>query len=155
MSENNVSIYPVRFGDNLYLKTAKLAQTCSFQGSGQFLCELMLENFFTDYEQVFAACINNCVIGFCVLANESCVDDNSNYPWLDFLFVTEKYRNQGIAGLLIKKVVEYAHSLSFKELFLCTANHEKFYQKFGFKTIYDDKINEQTNGKIMKLSINN
>ena len=80
---------------------------------------------------------------------------NSEERKICTLYVCEKYRNQGVAALLIKKVVEYAHSLSFKELFLCTANHEKFYQKYGFKTIYDDKINEQTNGKIMKLSINN
>lgn len=147
------SIHMACVGDEWYLKTAELARTCSFQGSGQYLCELMQENAFCDYERVFVACKDHAVIGFCVLTKESCVEDISSAPWLDFLFVTEEYRNRGIASALVKHTVDYASSLLFKELFLCTASHEAFYKKLGFETVYETNINGCTVGKVMKLNM--
>lgn len=149
----NFSIHTVQFGDELYFRAAELARDCSFQGSGRYLCELMLQNSFCDFERVFAACKDHSVIGFCVIAKESCVEDSSSAPWLDFLFVTEEFRNYGIASALVKHTVNYARSLSFTELFLCTASHEAFYKKLGFETIFETDINECTIGKVMKLNM--
>ena len=123
----NFSIHTVQFGDELYFRTAELARDCSFQGSGRYLCELMLQNSFCDFERGFAACKDH--------------------------FVTEESRNYGIASALVKHTVNYARSLSFTELFLCTASHEAFYKKLGFETIFETDINECTIGKVMKLNM--
>ena len=51
---------------------------------------------------------------------------------------------------MIKTVEDYAKTVGFDMLFLCTASHEAFYQNRGFESIYDVKINECTDGIVMK-----
>jgi len=50
-------------------------------------------------------------------------------------------------------VEDYAKAVGFNALFLCTASHEVFYQKCGFEAIYDVKINENTDGVVMRKNI--
>ena len=146
----NVKIMPVNYGDIKYYETAELAKNCSFQGTGKYFSELMEDNSFCDFERVYSAIVNDTVVGFCAIVKESCCEDDLNTPWLDFVFVDERYRNSGIARQMIKEVEKYAKNLGFDLLFLCTASHEKFYQKCGFESIYNVKINENTNGVVMK-----
>ncbi len=147
----SIRIVPVRAGDRLYAKTADLAKRCSFQGSGQYLCGLMEANELTAVEQVFCAADGETVVGFCALMEESC-GESAHTPWLDFLFVEESRRHQGIAKRLIEEAGWYAAGLGFSELYLCTNCHEDFYRRLGFSTIGEKPINEHTTGKIMRLA---
>lgn len=146
----DVKIIPIKYGEKTYYETANLAKNCSFQGTGQYLAELMEDNVFCDFERVYSAIDNDTVVGFCAIVKESCCENDVNTPWLDFLFVDENYRNCGIACQMIKTVEDYAKTVGFDSLFLCTASHEAFYQKRGFESIYDVKINECTDGIVMK-----
>lgn len=146
----NVKIIPVNYDDKRYYETAELAKNCSFQGTGAFLSELMRDNEFCDFERVFSAIVNDTVVGFCAIVKESCCENDSNTPWLDFLFVDENYRNCGIAYQMINVVESYAKEIGFTSLFLCTASHQAFYQKYGFKFSYDVSINEYTDGVVME-----
>lgn len=57
------------------------------------------------------------------------------YPWLANLYVDEKYRNKGIARILLQKVKEIAKSsTNFNELYLFT-KHIGLYEKFGWEYI--------------------
>ena len=145
-------IVPLEVADTLYNQTAELARTCSFQGSGAFLCSLMLDGSLCEYEKVFAAVVNDTVIGFCTLVKETCCDSDEE-PWLDFLFVDEQYRGRGIARLLIDAVCEYAKSLNFEQIYLCTASHKDYYLRVGFIFVSEREINENTMGTIMKKSL--
>lgn len=146
----NVTVMPVNYGESRYSETANLARTCSFQGTGQYLSELMTDQAFCDFERIFAAVVDDTVVGFCAIVKESCCENDRNTPWLDFVFVDETYRNLGIARQMIAEAEKYARSIGFPSLFLCTASHEAFYRKCGFVTVYDAKINENTTGKVMK-----
>lgn len=145
-------IVPLDVSNEWYRKTAELARTCSFQGSGEFLYSLMLDDSLCEYEKVFAAIIDDSVVGFCALVKESCCDSDDE-PWLDFLFVDEKYRNQGIARLLVEAVCEYAKSLNFEQIFLCTATHREYYEKLGFSLVCDFEIKENTMGTVMEKEL--
>lgn len=142
-------IIPLNVSDERYRETAELARTCSFQGSGAYLCSLMLDGSLCEYEKAFAVVVDDSVVGFCTLVKESCCD-SAEEPWLDFLFVDEQYRGRGIARLLIDAVCDYAKSLNFEEIYLCTASHREYYEKVGFSFVNEAEINENTMGTIMK-----
>lgn len=57
------------------------------------------------------------------------------YPWLANLYVDEKYRNKGVARILLDKVKEIAKSsTNFNELYLFT-KHIGLYEKFDWEYI--------------------
>lgn len=112
------------------------AKNCSFQGTGAYLAELLSDGAFEDYEKVYAAISNDRIIGFVAIVKESCVENNGNEPWLDFLFVDEKYRNQYIGLAFINKIGNYAKSIGFEFLYLCTLSHVDYYKRAGFKILY-------------------
>ena len=145
-------IIPLDASDVRYAETAELARTCSFRGSGAYLCSLMLDDSFSEYEKVFAAVEDDSVVGFCTLVKESCCESDDE-PWLDFLFVDERYRSRGIARMLVDAVCDYAKALSFEQIFLCTASHREFYEKLGFSFVCQSPINENTMGTVMKKSL--
>lgn len=54
------------------------------------------------------------------------------YPWLAALFVSEKYRGQGLGKLLIKYAVSEVKEMGYPSLYLVT-DHTSYYEKFGFE----------------------
>ena len=132
----NYEIIDVSASGALVNKLIFYANNCSFQGTGSYLAQLLSDNAFEDYERVYAAIQNREVIGFAAIVKESCVDGDKNSPWLDFLFVEEKYRNQHIGMAFITKICSYAKSIGFDCLYLCTLSHTAYYKKAGFNTLY-------------------
>lgn len=112
------------------------AKTCSFQGTGSYLAELLSDSAFEDYERVYAAIRGQKIIGFAAILKESCVENDDCSPWLDFLFVEEKYRNQRIGLALIREICGYARNIGFDFLYLCTLSHIEYYKKAGFEVLY-------------------
>lgn len=131
----NYEIVDVSASTTLVNNLISYAKNCSFQGTGSYLAELLSDNAFKDYEKVYAAIQNHEIIGFAALVKESCVDDE-NAPWIDFLFVGEKYRNQHIGIAFITQICNYARSMGFDSIYLCTLSHVDYYKKVGFDTLY-------------------
>ena len=73
-------------------------------------------------------------------------------PWLSSLFVVEKFRNTGIGGLLINKVLETAAGLQIHSIFLYTEHKEEYYEKRGWRLIENQVYHENTIS-IMKFSL--
>lgn len=112
----------------------EFARNCSWQGTGGYLAELIENNEFTDSEIVIVAYINDKIVGFAALVNDSCAEGFNETPYLDFLFVDDKYRNKGIATKLVDKIIELAKE-KYNTLYLVTVSHESFYKKLGFEII--------------------
>ena len=147
-------IFDVSTSTELKTQLIEYAKNCSFQGTGTYLAELLFYNEFEDYEKVFAVVSGDNVIGFAALLKEcSCIDNESHAPWLDFLFVDEKYRNQHIGSALIDAVFCYSKKLGFNDIFLCTVSHKDFYEKIGFITKYTTLYynNQQNNQPIFVM----
>lgn len=116
------------------LNLIEFAKNCSWQSSGGYLVELIENNELTDSEIVIAAYLNNTIVGFAALVNDSCAVGFNETPYLDFLFVEEQYRNKGIATKLIDRIVKLAKE-KYTVLYLVTVSHESFYKKFEFEVI--------------------
>ena len=56
------------------------------------------------------------------------------YPWLENVYIDEKYRGNGICRLMMESVANSAKSIGLKEIYLYT-KHVGLYEKFGWKFI--------------------
>lgn len=157
MEEHKVNIIQISqsISPTKYNELIEFARSCSWNGTGKYFADLLAYNEFDNTEKIFAAIHNNQIIGFAGLVKESCIEDVEYTPWLDFLFVDEAYRNKGVAGMLIKHILHIAKNDNIDNIYLCTASHKEMYMKFGFRTFFRTKINNNTDDcAVMKLSIN-
>lgn len=136
--------------NKLKRKLISYARECSFQNTGSFLAELLSdESAFEDYEEVLAVVIDDEIIGFGALLKECCcIYEEEHSPWLDFLFVEEKFRNLHIGIKLVEEICEKAKALGFESIYLCTLSHMGYYHKLGFDSLYstynyNNTVNEQ------------
>lgn len=129
------------------------AKSCSWQSTGQYLAELLENHEFDASEKIFAAIENQDIVGFAGLVKESCADDLKLYPWLDFLFVDERYRNRGIARRLIEHIFKAAKAENVSHIYLCTVSHTEMYMRFGFHTLYKTKINANDDCFVMGIEL--
>lgn len=116
----------------LKVRLIGFAKSCSFQGTGTYLAELLSYDELEADEKVFAAVSEDRVIGFAALMKCSCIENDDRTPWFDFLFVDEKYRGQHIGSALIDAICRYAKQIGYSEIFLCTVSHSEYYKKLGF-----------------------
>ncbi len=140
-------IVDVDFTSSLSIRLADYARKCSFQGTGAYFADLINEKAFEDYEKAFAVISDEKIIGFGVLLKECLCLQEDKSPWLDFLFIDEKYRCNGIGTALIDKICDYAVICGFDCIYLCTVTHADYYNKIGFDTIcstayYNNSDNE-------------
>ena len=58
-----------------------------------------------------------------------------NWLLLDYLWVSEKYKNKGLGSKLLQKIEELAENQGCKSVFLDTFNFQanEFYEKFGYE----------------------
>ena len=148
-----MEITQISYGTEKWNELITFARTCSWRGTGQYFAELLEDNEFEDSEKVFVAVHGEEIVGFVALVNESCVEDTNFSPWLDFLFVDERFRGKGIAGRLVKHVLLEAANENMDSVYLCTASHEEMYAKFGFQTICETIINGGDRCRVMKRQV--
>lgn len=135
------------------LKLIEYAQNCSWQGTGQYFAECLADNDFDKSEKIIAALLDGKIVGFAGLVKESCINNSEFTPWLDFLFVDEKYRNRGIAKALIDFILGIARRDKIDNVYLCTVSHEEMYERFGFRTICRTRINGGDECCVMKMQL--
>ena len=141
MSEIFIEITQINYGSAKWNELIEFAKTCSWRGTGQYFAELLEGNEFEDSEKIFVAFHDEEIAGFVALVNESCVEDVGYAPWLDFLFVSEKFRHKGIAKMLIDHVLQTAAKEELRNVYLCTVSHKEMYAKSGFEVIDKTAIN--------------
>ncbi len=129
------------------------ARACSWQGTGSYFADCLEDNAFDSTEKVVAAYDEGKIIGFAALVSESCIENTTLAPWLDFLFVDEKYRNKGIAKAMADHLFRSAGADGIEKVYLCTVSHEKMYEKFGFVTLYNTIINNEDECFVMEKRI--
>lgn len=72
------------------------------------------------------------LLGYAIVLNSS----NNNEIWLQHIFVTKKYRNQGIAQFILKNILDDYKS-SVLKLMVAKNNYPAIhiYKKYGFKIL--------------------
>ena len=144
----NYDILDVDLNSEISVKLSDFAKHCSFQGTGAYFAELIDEKAFEDYEKAFAVISDEKIIGFGALLKECLCLQEDKSPWLDFLFIDEKYRCNGIGTALINKICDYAVNYGFNCIYLCTVTHADYYKRAGFNALYStDYFNNMLNDR--------
>lgn len=148
MKYTDIHIIDMASSSVLTAQLMQYAKNCSFQGSGTYLAEIVENGELQGWERVFCVLSSDKIIGFGALMRSSCVDDEGHTPWLDFLFVDEKYRNRNIGRAIVYHICQYAKNLGFSTVFLCTLSHANYYHRLGFVSrafsfFYNGAVNEE------------
>jgi N-acetylglutamate synthase-like GNAT family acetyltransferase len=56
-------------------------------------------------------------------------------PWLASVYVDPPFRNRGIGGALVKRVVQEAEALGYPTIYLFTPDRAAFYANLGWQTV--------------------
>lgn len=121
----------------LWDKTIRFAEKASWR-AGRRLAERMKNNAFLDWEKVLIAVQDGEIIGFCVFENNGSVPEKFDdcHPFINSVFVDERYRGHRISEKLISSALQYARELGYQKVYL-KSEHHGLYEKYGFRKIAD------------------
>ena len=74
------------------------------------------------------------VVAFCTLTRKDCIDDDSLFPWIGFVFTSQEYRGQRYSGVVIDYACNKAKEQGFDTVYLAT-DHIGLYEKYCFSYI--------------------
>ena len=72
------------------------------------------------------------LVSFCTLTEKDCIDDESLFPWIGFVFTVPEYRGNRYSGELIAHACAEAKKQNYDKVWLAT-DHIGFYEKYGFE----------------------
>lgn len=103
--------------------------------SAKFLAELIEQEKFQDMlggGKLFLMLDEDRLVSFCTLAKKDCINDDSLYPWIGFVFTVPEYRGNRYSGQLIDYAFEEAEKQGFDKVYVAT-DHIGLYEKYGFE----------------------
>lgn len=117
----------------LWERVIEYADTCSWFGGPEFAKE-MRHRPFADWEKVFVAREGDEIAGYCALTAQDGFPELPYTPYVNSVFVGEKYRGHRLSETMIRAVENYAKEIGFTEIFLLT-DHVNLYEKYGYMKI--------------------
>ncbi len=149
-----MDIHVIKKGDKYWEETAEFANTCGWV-AGPHLYKLMKENRFGKDERVIIAEENGEIIGYCTFSYKDELPESFDYsPCTGFVFVAERFRGNRISEKMIEKSCEYAKSLGYKNMYICSG-WLGLYEKFGYKKIGEFVNNAGSTENIFEKSLSN
>ena len=108
--------------------------------AAKYLSELLTENRFDEMlgknGKLFILADNENVVSFATLTKKDCIDDDSLYPWIGFVFTSPDHRGHRYSERVIDAACHAAKEQGFDTVYLAT-DHVGFYEKYGFEHIKD------------------
>jgi ribosomal protein S18 acetylase RimI-like enzyme len=95
------------------------------------------KNNFLDWERIFVAVENYSIAGHCSLNEKDTIPNVKYIPYIQSIFVNEKFRGNRLSEKLILYAMSYAKTLGFEKVYIVSA-HKNLYEKYGFIKI-DEK----------------
>ena len=102
--------------------------------AGDYLVKLIKENTFADYcgeGKLFILADGEQAASFATLCRKDCIDDDSLFPWIGFVYTFPEYRGRRLMGILISHAIEEAKKQGAERVYICT-DHAGLYEKYGF-----------------------
>lgn len=103
-------------------------------GSAWFLADLLeLEKFQETVGggELFIMADGDRLAAFATLSQKDCINDDSLFPWVGFVFTAPEYRGHRYSGELIDYACNKAKNQGYDKVYIAT-DHIGFYEKYGF-----------------------
>ncbi len=125
------------FGESDQVSWIKKIKTCDW-GAARYLSELLEQGCFFktlgEGGKLLVIADGDKLVSFVTLSRRDCVDDDSLYPWIGFVFTAPEYRGHRYSGKLIEKACRLAREQGHKQVYIAT-DHIGLYEKYGFSYI--------------------
>lgn len=107
-------------------------------GAAKFLSELLEQQRFFEAlgsgGKLLIMADSDKLVSFATLTQRDCVDDDSLYPWIGFVFTAPEYRGHRYSGMIIDEGCRIAKAQGYKQVYIAT-DHVGLYEKYGFSYI--------------------
>lgn len=110
-------------------------------GAAKYLAELLENDIFsklTGDGRLIILTDEEKIASFCTLTQKDCVDDDTLFPWIGFVFTSPRYRGNRYSEKLIEYACEKAKEQGFENVYIAT-DHVGLYEKYGF-TYIDSRV---------------
>lgn len=113
-----------------------IAEIESFDwGAAKFLAQLLKESKFDSTlgsdGKLFLMVEGDEIISFATLTHQDCIEDETLFPWIGFVFTAPPHRGHGYSGKVIEYACQAAAEDGHKAVYLAT-DHIGLYEKYGF-----------------------
>lgn len=92
------------------------------------------------------------IIGCAGLITNDFISRGDLYPWINALFIDDKYRGNKYGSLLIEHAKADAKKAGFEHAYLCT-EHVGYYEKYGFEYIGQGYHPWNTESRIYQIAL--
>ncbi|WP_053985070.1 GNAT family N-acetyltransferase [Niameybacter massiliensis] len=126
----------------------KYLKACEW-GASKFLAQLITEQTFEEMlgkdGKVYFLMDQEKVAAFLTLTQKDCIDENSLFPWIGFVYTDPTYRGHRYSGKLIQHALKVAKEQGYEKVYLAT-DHVGLYEKYGFEYVENrmDVWNEES-----------
>lgn len=106
-------------------------------GAARFLADLLEQDKFyeiTGDGSLIIMTDGEKIVSFCTLTHRDCVDDDTLFPWIGFVFTSPIYRGNRYSEQLIEYTCGKAKEQGFENVYIAT-DHIGLYEKYGFTYI--------------------
>lgn len=106
-------------------------------GAAKFLADLLEQDKFDEMVGGGSLIImtdEEKIASFCTLTRKDCVDDDTLFPWIGFVFTAPEYRGNRYSGELVEYACNRAKEQGFENVYIAT-DHIGLYEKYGFTYI--------------------
>lgn len=103
-------------------------------GSAWFLADLLEREKFQETVgggELFIMADGDRLAAFATLANKDCINDDSLFPWIGFVFTAPEYRGHRYSGEVIDYACNKVKNQGYNKVYIAT-DHIGFYEKYGF-----------------------
>ena len=104
--------------------------------AAKFLADLLTQNRFEEVlgqgGKLFIMADGDNLVSFATLTKKDCIDDESLFPWIGFVFTQPDYRGHRYSGEVIEYACKEAKTQGYNKVYLAT-DHIGFYEKYGFE----------------------
>ena len=115
-------------------------QKCNWS-SAKLLSKLLIENKFYEflgYGTLYLLIEDNYLISFGTLTQKDCIEDDSMFPWIGYIYTQPQYRGHRYSQMIINKMLADATENGYLRVYLAS-EHIGLYEKYGF-TYLENRI---------------
>lgn len=109
-------------------------ENCDWSAA-KFLSRLLKENKFESTlggeGKIFLMVDGEEIVSFATLTHQDCIEDETLFPWIGFVYTAPPYRGCGYCGKVIEHACEEARNDGHNTVYLAT-DHIGLYEKYGF-----------------------